>query len=144
MFRQKITKIMHYLFFWCHEEECQKITNINSYQQRALLWTKYERSYSKVFKAVDWGKRGSFMRTSHVRIYFAKTLTWIHNQRNQKNQKFKILPRHVHTMSITMMINMINIINLAEVHCKTSLTNHFRRNRNALFALQWRAMVTDK
>ena len=29
----------------------QKITDTNSYQQRALLWTKYEHSYSKVCKA---------------------------------------------------------------------------------------------
>ena len=49
----------------CHEEERQtneftKINDINSYQQRALLWAKYEHSYIKVYKAVDWGKSGEF------------------------------------------------------------------------------------
>ena len=36
----------------------QKITYINLYQQRALLWTKYEHRYSKVYKAVDSGESG--------------------------------------------------------------------------------------
>ena len=31
----------------------QKITDINSYKQRSLLWTKYGHSYSKVYKTVD-------------------------------------------------------------------------------------------
>ena len=35
-----------------------------------------------------------------------------------------------------MMINMISIVNLAETLRKNSLTNHLRRNRNALFVLQ--------
>ena len=74
------------------------------------------------------------MGTSLVMVYFAKTITSIHNQRNLKNQKFKILPRHEHTTSVTIMINMINII--IEVHGKNSLANHFRGNRNALFVLR--------
>ena len=96
----------------------QKITDINLYQQRALLWTKYEHSYNKVHKAVVEGKVGSFMRTSHVRVYAAKKISWIHNLRNQKNQKFKILPCNVQTASITVTINMISTINLAEAHGK--------------------------
>lgn len=53
----------------------QQITDINSYQKRALLWNKYEHGYSKVYKVVDWGKMESFMCTSHVTVSSAKTIT---------------------------------------------------------------------
>ena len=58
--------------------------------------------------------------------------------------KLKILPRHVHTSSVTVMVKLISIINLSETNSKNSLTNHFRRTRNVLLALHWRTMVTKK
>ena len=51
----------------------QKITEINSHQQIALLWTKYEHVTVKCTKQQIERKVGSFMRTSRVRAYSAKT-----------------------------------------------------------------------
>ena len=38
--------------------------------------------------------------------------------------KLKILPRHVHTTSVTVMVKLISIINFPEANSKNSLTNH--------------------
>ena len=54
----------------------QKITVINLYQQRGLLWTKYEHSYSKVYKVVS--ESGEFYVDKSCKSLFHKE-TWIHN-----------------------------------------------------------------
>ena len=50
----------------------QKISDISSNQQIALLWTKYEHSYSKVYKAVDWGKSKEFYANKSCKGLFCK------------------------------------------------------------------------
>ena len=50
----------------------QKVADTNSYQQRALLWTKYEHSYSKVYKAADCGKSGEFYAHKSCKSLFCK------------------------------------------------------------------------
>ena len=57
----------------------QKITAINSNQHGALLWTKYEQSYSKVYKTVDWGKSGEFYARKSCNGLFCKD-TYMNSQ----------------------------------------------------------------
>ena len=57
-FHQKWLEIVHYMFSGALKKKAkqahlQKVTDINSYQQRALLSTKYVHSYGEVCKAVD-------------------------------------------------------------------------------------------
>ena len=66
----------------------QKITDINSYQQRALLWTKYEHSYSKVYKTVDWGKRREFYVHKSCKSLFCKD-TYMNSQL-EKSEESKV------------------------------------------------------
>ena len=55
-----------------NEKTCKK--QITSYQQRASVWTKYEYSYSKVYKAVDWEESGDFYEHKSCKGLFC-TLT---------------------------------------------------------------------
>ena len=60
-------------------ENLQKIRDINSYQRRALLWTKYEHGYSKVYKAVDWEESGEVYAQRSCKGLFCKD-TYMNSQ----------------------------------------------------------------
>ena len=50
----------------------QEITDVKSYQARALKWTKYEHSYNKIYKTMDWKKSGEFYTHKSCKGFFGK------------------------------------------------------------------------
>ena len=53
------------MFFWCYKKE-HKTCEV----KRALKWTKYEHSYNKINKTIDWKKSGEFYAHKSCKGFF--------------------------------------------------------------------------
>ena len=52
----------------------QNMTDVKSYQERALKWTKNEHSYNKIYKTIDWKKSGKFYAHKSCKGFFGKDM----------------------------------------------------------------------